>query len=124
MPDALCSRCLRSFDEAELFAFGGELLCPACQLLAQRSPAAGDRAEGEGPPPAPAGPGRPPAEETATGAPRGFLRGLHAAAAEPRDGREPGQNRKMDDRSPPDRRLQPGGVRARVSRLWIERSRT
>ena len=37
MAQELCSRCLRSFEEAELAAVGKELLCPQCQAAAART---------------------------------------------------------------------------------------
>jgi len=36
MAKALCPRCLRSLDEADMTAVGGELLCPRCQALAEK----------------------------------------------------------------------------------------
>ncbi len=66
MTDALCSRCLRSFEEAKLFAVNEELLCPECQALAEgreRRPPAGEK---------------PPEVEE----PRGVLRKLYGAVDE------------------------------------------
>jgi hypothetical protein len=76
MAQELCSRCLRSFDEAELAAVGRELLCPQCQaaaVKAARRPEAAPAA-----PAAPAG-AEPQAEPPAAAA--------AASAAEPEPGR-------------------------------------